>query len=242
MARKVLALFALLMATTLPAQFSLQLEQGITLSEDVNYKPVGIGLNYQVVSWKGFEFSIGLAFDQVTILADLPLAGEPRTCSGFFYFCNYDNSKLKSYESRIFIPLRVEHRTGRFTYGLELRPGFRIHNTIDFTRPVFESNSYDDSRTISGRYGRSIPISDNQRATFTVNTKKFRVQLGANLSYHLSKRLSFGFNYRYEGFVNEAIEVLFTPSPWARPVASPPFYSRGRSRVHYLVGMVGWKL
>jgi len=151
MARLVLGLFALLITTTLPAQFSLQLEQGITASDDVNYKPIGISLDYQVTSWRGFEFSVGLAFDQVTLLTDLPLVGEPRVCSGFFYYCNFDDSQLKSHESRVFLPLRVAHRTGRFSYGLELRPGFRIYDAIDFTRPVFESNRYDDYSTISGR-------------------------------------------------------------------------------------------
>jgi len=198
MVRKVLALFALLMTTTLPAQFSLQLEQGITTSDNVNYKPIGIGLDYKIASWRGFEFSVGLAFDQVTLLTDLPLEGEPRVCSGFFYFWNFNDSKLKSHESRVFLPLRVAHRTGRFTYGLELRPGFRIYDAIDFTYPIFESNTFEDSRTISGRYGSSIPISDRQRPTFTVNTAKFRVQLGTSLSYRISKRFSLGFSYRYE--------------------------------------------
>lgn len=228
----------LFVSVALSAQFSVYLEQGMTVSSDTNYKPIGFGIDYQIAPRKGFEFSVGLAFDQVSILTDLPLAGEPRVCSGLYYYCNFDDSKLKSRESRVFIPLRVGRRTGRFTYGLELRPGLGIYDAIDFTYPQFESNYYDDSHTISGRYGRNIRRSDYYTETYTVNNAKIRVQLGTNLSYHISKRFSLGFSYRYEGFANKDIEVFFTPNSWA----PPRFYSRGRSRAHYLVAMVRWSL
>jgi hypothetical protein len=39
-----LIILSLLFTTTLPDQFTLQFEQGITVSGDINYKPIGIGL------------------------------------------------------------------------------------------------------------------------------------------------------------------------------------------------------
>jgi len=54
-----LIILSLLFTTTLPNQFTLQFEQGITVSDDINYKPIGIGLDYQAASWKGFYFQSG---------------------------------------------------------------------------------------------------------------------------------------------------------------------------------------
>lgn len=244
MTRKAIILLFLFLTTTMSAQFSLQLEQGITISDDVNYKPIGIGLDYQAVSWKGFELSVGLAFDQIFLVTKLPLESEFRVCYETQYFCNFDDATVKSHESRLFIPLRLRHRKGRFAYGLELRPGFRIYNTLDFTYPVLAGSYYRSTTTLSGRYGVSMPTSENVRTTdeYTVSTSKFQVQLGANLAYDLSERFNLGLSYRYEGFTNDNVEVS-KPGLYRNSIAQPDrLYFKGRSQVHYLVAILSISL
>jgi hypothetical protein len=237
--RHLILLLFLLATTTLPAQFTIQLEQGLTVSEDINYKPIGVGLDYKAASWKGFDFSVGLAFDQITITTELPLADENIVCPNASFFCNFDDAAVKSRESRLFLPLSLSRRAGRFTYGLELRPGLRVHDAIDFTYPILFSDIFGKTQTVAASYGKGIPRSAvfQDAGAYTVNTPKFRVQLGTNFTYDLSERFSFGLNYRYEGFVNDAIEVSLGGGFSAIPQepTPDPVYFRGRSQVHYLV-------
>ena len=241
--RHLIILFPLFFTTTLPAQFSVYLEQGVTVSDNINHKPIGLGLDYQLATWKGFDFSVGMAFDQITIETDLPLVDGAVTCPNASFFCNFTGADVKSRESRVFLPLRISRRAGRFTYGLELRPGLRVHDAIDLTYPILFSDIAGETQTAATRYGEGVPRSlvFQDVGEYTVNTSAFRVQYGVNLAYDLSERLSFGLTYRYEGFINEEVEVSLGDF-YGAPREVDPVYFRGRSRVHYLVATVGWRL
>lgn len=241
--RLLIILFPLFITTTLPAQFSVYLEQGVTVSDNINHKPIGLGLDYQIGSWKGFDFSVGVAFDQITIETGLPLEDGAVTCPNASFFCNFTGADVKSRESRVFLPLRISRRAGRFTYGLELRPGLRVHDAIDLTYPILFSDIFGETQTVATRFGEGVPRSPvfQDAGEYTVNTSAFRVQYGANLAYELSERFNFGISYRYEGFVNEEIGVSLGGFYGAAREVDPVIF-RGRSRVHYLVAVVYVKL
>ena len=244
--RHLTILFFLLTTTTLSAQLSLQLEQGLTVSDNINYKPIGLGLDYQFASWNGFDFSVGVAYDQITIETDLPIVENVLICPNASFFCNFDGAEVRSRESRLFLPLRISRRVGRFTYGLELRPGLRIHDAIDLTYPILFSDILGETTTVATSYGEGVARSPVflDSGDYVTDTKTFRIQGGVNLAYDLSERFSLGLSYRYEGFVNDAIEVSLSNAFLAQPEEpeTDPVYFRGQSRVHYLMAVVRWKL
>jgi hypothetical protein len=232
------------MATTLPAQFSLQLEQGITISDVVKYKPIGIGINYQVSTWKGFDLSVGLAFDQVTLETDLPRTQEAPTCPNASFFCNFGPAGVTSRESRLLLPVGISRRTHRLTYGLQIRPGLRIHDAVDLTYPVLFSDIAGETRTVAVRYGEAEPnrfgFTDNGKYKPTSNP--IHLQLGMDFTYDLSERLGVGLNYRYEGLMTKQVEVMLTDFYGTRPTGADPVYFREQSQVHYLSMVFVWRL
>ena len=233
--RTLLLFTALLVSITLSAQFTLSLEQGMTISDDRNYKPVGLALNYQAVEWKGFNFSLGLAFDQVTLEEELTPTPTPEINCGIVR-CFISNSWIKSHESRLILPLGLSRTTNRFTYGLQLRPGIRVQNNIRLPHPL---NSEEIMRI---QFGEPFPVSQlfSDSGEFTVYKPRFSLQIGTDFQYMMTKRISFGLNYRYEGGLNNKIKVVVKGGYTSESVKIE--YFRGEARVHYLVAMVGWRL
>jgi opacity protein-like surface antigen len=227
-----LIILSLLFTTTLPDQFTLQFEQGITVSDDINYKPIGIGLDYQAASWKGFYFSVGLAFDQVTLEEELTVNPEVAFCG--VASCPLQLSFVESYESRLVLPLGLSRNAGRFTYGLQVRPAYRVRDAI-------RTLHHDDRDIVQTTFGEDIRVSQLfiDSGNYRVNKNHFSLQLGTDFQYALSERISFGLNYRYEGLLREEITVTRVIT-----YGGPPFeteYFRGEAQAHYLVAVVSWR-
>jgi opacity protein-like surface antigen len=233
--RNLIFLSLLFLSTTSSAQFSLQLEQGLTVSDDINYKPIGIGIDYQVASWKGFGFSVGLAFDQVK-LEESTVAGSTRIINcGIIPDCLPQFSFVESYESRLLLPLGVSRKAGRFTYGLQVRPAYRVRDAVR-TLP------HDDQDIVQTKFGENIRVSQLfiDSGNYRVDKNQFSLQLGTDFQYALSERMSFGLNYRYEGLLKDEITVTRIITYGGSPFNTE--YFREKAQAHYLVLTVGWRL
>lgn len=78
--RHLIILFCLFITTTLPAQFSVYLEQGVSISDDVRYQPLGIEIDYRIAAFKTFDFSVGLAYNQIALEEKLTRSQEIFPC------------------------------------------------------------------------------------------------------------------------------------------------------------------
>lgn len=224
-----------MVSTTLPAQFSLQLEQGIGLSGGIHHQPIGLSFNYQITELAGFNISLGLAYDQVTVKKDLII-------NPSLVFCDLPNrclpfpaSFVKSYESRLVLPFGLSRTVDRFTYGLQIRPGYRFSDRVKaptyFGEPIVES-----------KFGEDLPghplFSDN--STYRAEKSSFSLQLSTDFRYAVTPRIFIGLNYRYEGFIMDQT-IIYRSSVVGIPVENDVF-ARGNTRAHFVVAAVGWKL
>lgn len=231
--RNSLVLFSLFLATTLPAQFSVYLEQGVGFSDEVHHQPIGLGVDYQVTKNKGFNLIVGLAYNQMTLEEELILQAEPFLC-GTAGCIPPPVSFVKSYESRLALPFGVSHTSNRFTYGLQVRPGHRFGSRIRTINPP-------SGQPVEARFGEDLPLSSlfSDQATYRVDKSRFSLQIGTDLRYAISSRISVGLNYRFEGFLKEDI-FLFRALTFSSTPGETEYY-RGQAQAHYLVATVGWR-
>jgi len=181
---------------------------------------------------EGFLFSVGLAFDQVTLEEELTVNPEVAFCG--VASCPLQLSFVESYESRLVLPLGLSRNAGRFTYGLQVRPAYRVRDAI-------RTLHHDDRDIVQTTFGEDIRVSQLfiDSGNYRVNKNHFSLQLSTDFQYALSERISFGLNYRYEGLLREEITVTRVIT-----YGGPPFeteYFRGEAQAHYLVAVVSWR-
>jgi hypothetical protein len=234
--RNLIILFFLFITTTLPAQFSIHLEQAVGISDDVRYQPIGVEIDYRIAALKSFDFSVGLAYNRIALEEKLTGSQEIFPCGILGCFpTTLTTSFVRSNESRLALPLGISRTSDRFTYGIQLRPSYRFSSDVRFPTP-------DNQQIVETKFGEDIPVSEIfiDSGNYRVDKTRFSLQVGTNFQYALTERFSFGLNYRYEGLLNNDILIIrhgFYGAPPARTE-----YFRGRSQVHYLVATVGWRL